>query len=106
VRAQQRTWGPLGAPPYTQVFLMRLEEPNFWHSCWIWTASSRVGASTSTMGPSPGSAHRCSSRYASGKCEDSRGSCCPRCVHIRSQRCSPNCRTPLHALWSSSLAAK
>ena len=36
---------------------MRLEEPNFWHSCWIWTASSRVGASTSTMGPSPDSAH-------------------------------------------------
>jgi hypothetical protein len=50
------TCGPFGAPPYTQVFLMRLEEPNFWHSCWIWTASSLVGANTRTIGPSPDSA--------------------------------------------------
>ena len=41
----------------THVFLMREEEPNLMHSCWICTASSRVGARTSTMGPSPLSAH-------------------------------------------------
>ena len=38
------------------VFLMREEDPNLMHSCWICTASSRVGASTSTIGPSPLSA--------------------------------------------------
>mmetsp|Transcript_8352 Transcript_8352/g.21921 ORF Transcript_8352/g.21921 Transcript_8352/m.21921 type:complete len:200 (-) Transcript_8352:396-995(-) len=52
-RSRSRIWGPLGTPPYTQVFLMRDVQPNFVHSAWIWTASSRVGASTRTMGPSP-----------------------------------------------------
>ena len=44
----------LGTPPYTHVFLISLDAPNLSHSCLICTASSRVGASTSTMGPSPG----------------------------------------------------
>ncbi len=28
--------------------------PNLVHSCWIWTASSRVGARMRAIGPSPG----------------------------------------------------
>jgi hypothetical protein len=35
---------------------MREDWPNLTHSAWICTASSRVGASTSTIGPSPGAA--------------------------------------------------
>ncbi len=48
------------------MFLMREEEPNLMHSCWICTASSRVGARTSTMGPSPLSALAIVSQAASG----------------------------------------
>ena len=50
-----------GSSPGPHVFLMWDVEPNLAHSCWICTASSRVGASTSTIGPSPGTAPR--SRY-------------------------------------------
>jgi hypothetical protein len=34
--------------------LMSLDRPNLSHSTLIWQASSRVGASTRTIGPSPG----------------------------------------------------
>lgn len=37
------------------VLLILDEAPNLVASCWIWTASSRVGAKTNTIGPSPGS---------------------------------------------------
>jgi hypothetical protein len=35
------------------VFFISLDPPNLSHSCLIWTASSRVGAKTRTIGPSP-----------------------------------------------------
>ena len=38
---------------YTHVFLTPEAAPNFSHSPWICSASSRVGASTSAIGPSP-----------------------------------------------------
>ena len=47
------TCGPLGTPPYTQTFLMPELAPNLSHSTLICNASSRVGATTSTIGPSP-----------------------------------------------------
>jgi len=37
------------------VLLILDDAPNLVVSCCIWTASSRVGAKTSTIGPSPGS---------------------------------------------------
>mmetsp|Transcript_679 Transcript_679/g.2289 ORF Transcript_679/g.2289 Transcript_679/m.2289 type:complete len:280 (+) Transcript_679:311-1150(+) len=46
---------PLGAPPYTQVLRMFEARPNLSASSLIWHASSRVGASTSTVGPIRGS---------------------------------------------------
>jgi hypothetical protein len=45
----------LGAPPYTQVLRMPDERPNLSASALICMASSRVGASTSTVGPARGS---------------------------------------------------
>lgn len=54
-----RTCLCLGTPPYTTVFLISEEAPNLSHSSLIWTASSRVGASTSTIGPSPGFKYGC-----------------------------------------------
>mmetsp|Transcript_13120 Transcript_13120/g.25790 ORF Transcript_13120/g.25790 Transcript_13120/m.25790 type:complete len:349 (-) Transcript_13120:590-1636(-) len=50
---RSRAWGNLGTPPYTHVFLIFEDLPNLSHSALICTASSRVGASTRTMGPSP-----------------------------------------------------
>ena len=43
-----RACGPLGAPPYTATLRMLQPLPNLAASCWICTASSRVGAMTST----------------------------------------------------------
>ncbi len=40
---------------HAHVFLMPEERPNLSASSLIWTASSRVGASTSTVGPARGS---------------------------------------------------
>lgn len=70
---RSRIWGPFGAPPYTHVLFTRELAPNFAHSCWIWTASSLVGAMTSAMGPSPGSAHNSALRACSN-CSDRQ--CC------------------------------
>mmetsp|Transcript_6601 Transcript_6601/g.23533 ORF Transcript_6601/g.23533 Transcript_6601/m.23533 type:complete len:280 (+) Transcript_6601:281-1120(+) len=58
-RCRSRSWPLLGAPPNTHVCLMRDDEPNLEHSSWICCASSRVGASTSTIGPSPGRRNSC-----------------------------------------------
>ena len=55
-RCKSRICGPFGAPPYTHVFFILDDDPNLVHSCWICTASSRVGAMTKTIGPSPGAA--------------------------------------------------
>ena len=49
--------GPLGAPPYTQINLILELSPYLTPTSWIWSASSRVGASMSAMGPSPGCTH-------------------------------------------------
>ena len=74
---KSRICGPFGAPPYIAVLRIReldldlcvnlivgLEQkelyyPNLVHSCWICTASSRVGASTRAIGPSPGAKRGC-----------------------------------------------
>mmetsp|Transcript_4049 Transcript_4049/g.7110 ORF Transcript_4049/g.7110 Transcript_4049/m.7110 type:complete len:254 (-) Transcript_4049:196-957(-) len=48
------TCARFGTPPYTHVFLMPLLPPNLSHSSLICRASSRVGATTRTIGPSPG----------------------------------------------------
>ena len=56
---RSRICGPLGAPPYRQVHLILEEAPNFRDSSRICTASSRVGAIVSTMGPSPGLRYGC-----------------------------------------------
>jgi len=53
-RRKSRVWVDFGTPPYTTVFFISLEAPNLSHSCLICKANSRVGASTKTIGPSPG----------------------------------------------------
>jgi hypothetical protein len=61
-RCKSITCWRLGTPPYTQTFLMPLLQPNLSHSTLICTASSRVGAITSTIGPSPGCKYGCFER--------------------------------------------
>ena len=58
---KSRTWRDFGTPPYTTVFFICDESPNLSHSSLICTSSSRVGANTNTMCPSPGF------RYCRGK---------------------------------------
>jgi hypothetical protein len=53
------TCGPFGAPPYTHALLILLLAPKMAASACICTASSRVGARTSAIGPSPGSRYGC-----------------------------------------------
>mmetsp|Transcript_44291 Transcript_44291/g.73469 ORF Transcript_44291/g.73469 Transcript_44291/m.73469 type:complete len:216 (-) Transcript_44291:442-1089(-) len=53
------TCARFGTPPYTHVFLMPLLPPNLSHSSLICRASSRVGATTRTIGPSPGCRYGC-----------------------------------------------
>ena len=81
-RWRSRICGPFGAPPYIAVLRIReldltwmsirirdswrrgkLYYPNLVHSCCICTASSRVGASTRAIGPSPGAKRGCLDRY-------------------------------------------
>mmetsp|Transcript_99270 Transcript_99270/g.281117 ORF Transcript_99270/g.281117 Transcript_99270/m.281117 type:complete len:338 (-) Transcript_99270:405-1418(-) len=50
-RLSHSSCSPFGSPPVTTQQRMPLERPNFSASIWICCASSRVGASTSTMGP-------------------------------------------------------
>ena len=52
-KSETRTGTGSSPPPYTTVFLIPDEPPNLSHSSLIWTASSRVGARTRTIGPSP-----------------------------------------------------
>jgi hypothetical protein len=48
---RSRSWELFGAPPYTQVLRMPDDRPNLSASVLICMASSRVGASTSRVGP-------------------------------------------------------
>mmetsp|Transcript_1643 Transcript_1643/g.3614 ORF Transcript_1643/g.3614 Transcript_1643/m.3614 type:complete len:271 (-) Transcript_1643:382-1194(-) len=43
------SWGPFGAPPYTQAVFSPEDWKNFLVSSWIWVDSSRVGAMTTTL---------------------------------------------------------
>lgn len=53
------TWEFFGTPPYTTVFFTSLDAPYLSHSCLICSASSLVGASIRTIGPSPGCKYGC-----------------------------------------------
>ena len=52
-------------PPVTHTLLSPTLRPRRLASAWICCASSRVGASTSPMGPSPASSGRCSAAWRS-----------------------------------------
>lgn len=54
-RSRSRICGPFGDPPKMQVLrdIGLTNDPNSLATDWICWASSRVGASTSTIGPSP-----------------------------------------------------